>query len=514
MLKIKISYAAVSAVLLFLSFPPFDLTWLSFVSLVPLIIALEDSSYGQIAVISCVFTTIFVLGILTWIYIYHIIALPGIIIIFNIYFLIMFLTYAFIIRRLYYIDIFIFPIVWTSLEYFRSNGYFGFPWGVLGYTQYKFIQFIQASDITGVFGISFVICLINSIIAYLILSHLKNNRLIIQSVVIILLIFLILLYGFDKIEDYKSASLEKQISVGFVQPNFSPYYMLWSEQRNKIIPKIINSIDKLLLNKPDLIILSETIILDDLFFYNPVSGNLEWKNFQWKYMLSKNAYASGSSIFFGTQTYKPNSRNGFDYFNTAILLSPAGKIIDYYNKIHLVPFGEITPFYNKYDFVKKIADSLQCGNFTPGDKITVMDNVEYKIAPMICYESIFHDLSRKFAKSGADFFINITNDAWTNSIQAHQQHFAMNVFTAVQNHLPILRCGNSGISGIISGIGEIIYSSSPLTNEEILLNFTYYPEKKGSFYMRYGDIFSNTVIILLGLILFISIFFPKKTEEY
>ncbi|HPG29361.1 MAG TPA: apolipoprotein N-acyltransferase [bacterium] len=514
MLKTKISYAAVSAVLLFLSFPPFNYSYFVFAAFVPLIISLEDSTYKQTVIISIVFTTIFTLGILSWIYIYHIIALPGILIIFNAYFLTMFFLYSFIIRRLYYIDILVFPIVWTSIEYLRSAGNMGFPWGTLGYTQYKFIQFIQISDIIGVFGISFIICLINSIIAYLILSRLKNNKLIIQSVITVIIIFLIMLYGFDKIEDYKNSKLEKKLSVGISQLNLSPYFDLWDKQRNEIAPKIINSMDRLLLRKPDLIILSETIILDDLFSYNAELKKLEWKNFQWKYLLSKNSSSSGTHIFFGTQTYKLNKENKFDYFNSAVFLSPDGEIIGSYNKIHLVPFGEFTPFYNKYEFVKKIADSFQCGNFTPGNEMTVFDNGNYKIAPLICYESIFHNLSRIFAKNGADFFINITNDAWTNSVQAHCQHFAMNVFTAVQNHLPLLRCGNSGISGIINEIGEINYESTPLAEENLLLNFVYHPDKKGSFYMRYGDIFSNAVIIFFGLILFVSFFFPVKIDEY
>ena len=151
--------------------------------------------------------------------------------------------------------------------------------------------------------------------------------------------------------------------------------------------------------------------------------------------------------------------------------------------------------------------------FSNGDRFTVFDANKFKFSSLICYESIFHNLTRKFAKLGIDFFVNITNDAWTNSVTAHYQHFIMNVFTAIQSHLPFIRCGNSGISGVINEIGEITYSTIPLTKKNFIFKISYYPEFRSSFFSRYGDLFPDLLAIFAGIIIFISFFFNRKDIE-
>ncbi|HPP86874.1 MAG TPA: apolipoprotein N-acyltransferase [bacterium] len=516
MIRLKISYAIISAILLSLCYPPFNFNFIAFVAFIPLIIALEDADYKTVFFISLTFSTIFTAVLLNWIYIYHFIALPGLLIIMNIYSLAALSLYSFISKRLYYLDIFLFPIIWTSVEYLKSIGNFGFPWGNISYSQYNFLQFIQISEIIGSFGVTFIICLINSSLAFLILTHFKINRLIIQAVVVIILFFVVLLYGFDKIDKFRETPETTNLKIGVIQPNFSPYFFEWNENKNTVVSYLTDAVSKLALENLDLLLLSETIILDNIFWFNNALNKFEWHQdgFFWKYLFVNSILKTKTDILFGVPTIRYRSDGKINYFNSAVLLNSSGEILGFYDKIHLVPFGEFVPFYEKFDFVKKIADSLQCGNFVRGDNYTLLQSEKFSIAPLICYESIFHNLTRYFAKSGADFFVNITNDAWTNSTQAHYQHFYMNVFTAIQNRIPLVRCGNSGISGWINEIGELNNLSLPLTSTNYSFNMQLKKEFKNSFYTRYGDVFAQIIVILSGVLLFSSFFFSKKTPSF
>ncbi len=386
--------------------------------------------------------------------------------------------------------------------------------GCIGYSQAQFLQLIQISDIISVFGISFLICYFNSVIAHLIITEIKSNKILIHSVVFIILTLLIFLYGFDKIDNYRKLTFSKKIKAAIIQPNFSPYFISWKDRRNEIIPVLIDSLNKIALEQPDIILMSETIIMDDIFQYNSKLEKYEWKDFQWKYLLSRTLQFSKTNLIFGAMTYKILPDGNIQYFNSAFYLNNNIDIIDYYHKIHLVPFGEFIPF-SKIFFVKKVCDYFQCGNFTEGNRIITFNDGNIKIAPLICYESIFHSLTRSFAKYNPDLFINITNDAWTESNQAHYQHFYMNVFTSIQNRIPLLRCGNSGISGYINELGEIIFQTLPLISTNVCIpNINVKNGFKGSFYSRYGDIFPKLIIIFFGLIFFISFFFPRKDILY
>jgi len=514
-LKYQILYSILSGLLLFLSFPPYNFYYFAFFALIPLIIVLQYiESIKNLALITISFSLTFTLGLLYWIYVYNLFSLPGIIILFFIYFFILFLIYNFINQRNNFLGIFLFPFIWTTIEYLRSSGKFGFPWGVLGYSQYSFIQFIQISDIIGVFGISFLICLINSMLAFLYISKLNKNNIIVQSIIVIILLFIVLLYGFDKIDQFKNLNKSRNLRIGILQPNISPYFFSWSENREKIANKLITGLENLAIHNPDLIILSETIILDDIFLFNHLKKIYEWSDFRWHYLLTRFLKNTKTNVFFGFISKKIMPDGLTNYYNSATLLKPNGEIIDVYNKIHLVPFGEFFPYANKYKILSQLAEYFMCGDFSFGNEFKLFNfNNEFNIAPLICYESIFNDLNRQFAKLGADIFINITNDAWTKSNAAHYQHFYMNVFTAVQNKLPVIRCGNSGISGVINNIGEILYQTQPLSEATDIFNFDYFYEFKYSFYTRYGDIFSQIAVIIVGINIFLALFFYKKNID-
>ena len=132
-------------------------------------------------------------------------------------------------------------------------------------------------------------------------------------------------------------------------------------------------------------------------------------------------------------------------------------------------------------------------------------------AVLICFEDLFPEISREFAKRGANFLINITNDAWFKRTSSPYQHLQASVFRAVENRLPLLRSANTGISGFIAPSGKILSLVQDKTGRNIFIGGFATEEiaiAKGNltFYTRYGDIF----VILCFLVIFGGIFIYAK----
>jgi apolipoprotein N-acyltransferase len=138
--------------------------------------------------------------------------------------------------------------------------------------------------------------------------------------------------------------------------------------------------------------------------------------------------------------------------------------------LHLVPFGEYIPMRKIFPFLETV---VPIGDITPGREYTIFEipnpngssslTMAFKrsrsannFAVLICFEDLFPELSREFVKRGADFLVNITNDAWYKKTSAAQQHFQASVFRAVENHISVVRCANTGVSGFIGPSGKII----------------------------------------------------------
>jgi apolipoprotein N-acyltransferase len=171
------------------------------------------------------------------------------------------------------------------------------------------------------------------------------------------------------------------------------------------------------------------------------------------------------------------------FHNSAYLVSPQGKILGKYDKVHLVPFGEYVPLKRFLPFIDKLVE--QVGDFRPGHKGHTLAWADRRVGLLICYESIFPELARATVRNGADLLVNITNDAWFGRTSAAFQHFSMAVFRAVENRRCLARAANTGISGYIDANGRIrhttgLYKEAVAVRPVALL-------KIASFYSRWGD---------------------------
>ena len=140
-------------------------------------------------------------------------------------------------------------------------------------------------------------------------------------------------------------------------------------------------------------------------------------------------------------------------------VDPAGVEVDHYDKMELVPFGEYVPFGRVLFFVQQVVEAV--GALTPGTRAVVFDGPgDSRFGVLICYEGIFPWISRHMARDGADFLVNITNDAWYGPTSAPHQHLAQATFRAIEHRVPLVRAANTGISAVIDPDGRIRWRSA------------------------------------------------------
>ena len=130
-------------------------------------------------------------------------------------------------------------------------------------------------------------------------------------------------------------------------------------------------------------------------------------------------------------------------------------------------------------------------------------SISKKVAPIICYESIFGEFVTGFTKKGANFFAILTNDAWWGETPGHKQLLSYSRLRAIENRRDIVRSANTGISAIISARGEIIKKSK--YNTKTVLEAEITPRSEFPFYSIYGDLIARWAIFISGILLLIAI---------
>jgi len=147
----------------------------------------------------------------------------------------------------------------------------------------------------------------------------------------------------------------------------------------------------------------------------------------------------------------------FTFFNSALLIAPSGEFIGRYEKSHLVPFGEYVPLKPFLPFLAPLVESV--GDFTPGTISRPLAWRQARLGVLICFESIFPDIARKWVKTGANVLVNLTNDAWYGKSSAPYHSLAMSVFRAVETRRSLVRAANTGISGFVDPLGRLVRQS-------------------------------------------------------
>lgn len=512
----KITLSVISGFFLILSFPNFLLQSCKFptllsgiiawISLVPLLIAIYNEKPSKSFISGLITGYIFFSGSLYWIAgikEFGILA-PYALLLLSFYLALYIGVFCFLVSyvkkeyKLWFI-----PFIFVSLEYIRALFLSGFPWSSIGYSQFQNLSIIQISSLTGVYGVSFIVVLVNSFIAYFIINYRSiNMRLILSGLSVLFIISISILFGYFSIKNLNSMMEENnKLDVVILQGNI-PQDEKWEEEN---VEKTFEIYDRLSTIAPSgtaapkknsLIIFPETAI--------PVYLLYDRKHLDF---VSNIAKRQNSYLLTGIPDLVLDKSGNIDkYLNTAILIHPDGSILDRYDKIHLVPFGEFTPLRNLISFFEKFTAGF--AEYSPGKKETVFEVDNKKFSVVICYEIIFPHLVRRFLNKGAEFLVNITNDAWYGRTAMPYQHVSMAIFRSIENRVYIFRSANTGVSCIINPSGKITKYLDIFIRGGIKDSIKIFHKK--TFYTRYGDIFVYFCIAFSGLIVYKSKIWIKK----
>ena len=480
-----------------MAFPKTDLWPLAWIGLVPLLRALDGQTPLRAFARAYLCGILFFSGTLYWLI--HV-TLPGMVLLvayLAVYFGLFGLGYNFFARRNASWKLFAIASFWTLLEYIRANFLTGFGWSSLGQSQSGNIFVIQIAELTGTYGVTFLIVLINCFLKEVpeIVGKrrpFRKNAFKPSLFVPVIVLALVSGYGAVRLAVLRRAESRPapQASIAVIQANI-PQPMKWYEPawpdimaRYKILTEVAAE------EKPDLIIWPETSY-----------PGILWEDEELFDELQKFVARLGVPLLVGSIVHDDGH-----YYNTAILLSKDGEILRQYKKIHLVPFGEYVPLRFLFPFLAHI---VPIADFTTGAEYTVFEmpggDARRSFSVLICFEDTLGGLARQFVRQGAGILVNITNDAWFHDTKAPFMHAQAAVFRAVENRRALVRAANTGVSCFIDASGRVTKALADEHGKK-----TYVPgyaiaklrfEGQKTFYTRYGDVFILACAgCLLGLL--------------
>ncbi len=380
------------------------------------------------------------------------------------------------------------PFFWVALEWLRSFFFIGFPWVSLGYCQYPYRNLIQFAEFTGVYGISALVIFVNATL-YTLASGLRGGperkRGLGAAVVSVFLLALLFSFGAWRQSQLKALPKDHHLRVAFVQGNIAQDKKWDPEFKEETVSRYEALTEKAAAQGVDLIVWPEAAMP----FYFQAERDYQRRLLQ----LSQRTH---TFLLFGSPAFALQGEE-VSLFNRAYLTSPAGRVVEYYDKIQLAPFGEYVPFQSVLFFVDKLVEGT--GNFVPGKELKVFTLPQGRFAVLICYEDVFPDLTRRFVKKGADFLVNITNDAWYGRTSAPYQHLTMAAFRTVENRVPLIRAANTGFSAFIDIDGSI-HGRSELFEKTYGVRALEWPRVQ-TFYTRHGDVFAHLSALISAAIL-------------
>jgi len=378
------------------------------------------------------------------------------------------------------------PFVWVAVELARTY-ITGFPWDLLGTTQIDNIPLSRVATVTGVYGISFEIVLVNTALAAAFLVPRERRKVLLAAS----LAAAIVLHAGELVHP---PPLPASYGATLVQANVpildsGEWTLDYLTQTLDSLAALSPRPERGAPGEPGLIVWPES---PAPFFATDLHV---------RHTLAVVARSTDSYIIAGTLgiEHAGEPMRQPDIYNSAAVIAPNGAWTARYDKIHLVPFGEYVPFEKLFSFASGL--TRQVGTFARGKSRFPLHLGNEKVGTLICYEATFPNEVRQFAKNGAEVFVNISNDGWYGEGGAPWQHLNQARMRAVENHRWLLRDTNTGVTAVIDPYGRVV-AEAP-RNQRTQLQAAYSLEHSTTFYTRHGDWFSLlcAIITVAGLIL-------------
>jgi apolipoprotein N-acyltransferase len=466
---LDLALSVLSALLLILAFPKFNIAWLAPVALAPMLVAVAREPRGlRRFLLGWCAGVVYWLGVNYWIQ--FVLAVHGgvgeaagwaLLLLFAMAKALHMGVFAWLagilMRRWWAIPAV--AALWVAIEV--THGSLGFAWLALGNAGIDMGVPLRLAPITGVYGISFVFAMMSAGLA---LAALRCPRM--------ELLWLLPLPFLAFLPPMPAAGRGRDTAL-LLQPNISEDQEWTPESFDRVLhEQLMQSLRGVMLEvrrPPSIVVWPE---VPAPFYY--------YEDARFRAAIDDLARTTRAYILLGIVAHTPEGAP----LNSAVLVSPAGVAVSRYDKVNLVPFGEFVPW-PLGALTKKI--STEAGDFAAGKRVVVSPVGAHKIGAFICYESVFPNFVRKFVDGGAEVLFNISNDGWFGKSAAREQHLSIVRMRAAENRRWILRSTNDGITASIDSAGRLRGSLPLYVEATSYTGFDYITQK--TFYTRFGDWF-------------------------
>ena len=399
--------------------------------------------------------------------------------------------------------------LWVTTEWMQGWLLTGFPWNFLGASQQRMTPLIQIASITGVHGVSFLMVWVGLSLGSsltLLLHDPKRWAWRWELVFPFAVEAVVIWFGF--VQMFRPMKVRGEITAALIQPSI-PQLLLWDgKETPKRFARMLEHSGMAMNSKPSVIVWPEASL--------PAISEEQFR------ALTEFASSNRVWMILGADDAKAKSdqaRDGYYYFNAALMLNPEGKVAGIYHKRHLVPFGEFVPFADWLPFLSRwlpIGDGFKAGKTV---ELFRLKNPDVVVAPLICFEDVFARESREAAQSDVDILLNLTNNGWFGESAAQWQHAQAAAFRAIETGLPLIRCTNNGLTcwidplgrfmDIFGTTGEAVYGEGFKVVRAPLLTKSNLPR---TFYRAHGDLFTRACLAGSVVILFLCWNRKRKTK--
>jgi apolipoprotein N-acyltransferase len=388
----------------------------------------------------------------------------------------------------------------VAWEMTQARLFSGFPWNLLGASQYHLLPLIQMASVTGVYGVSFIVTWFSAALlcAFVRLSREAGRRkwsaeLFVPALALAVVVAL----GVREVA-HGPPQAARTLRMALVQPAI-PQEVVWDQSYEKKAARfgsLLALSEAAVTNNPTVVVWPEAA-LPDL---------LRWSTNQYNGLTVFDAvtgFARRHKVWMviGADDAErtPGTRDEVSFYNSSFLVNPAGTLVSSYRKRRLVMFGEYVPLSEWFPFLKRLAHVQ--GEFTPGTDVVTFDmaGLDVQTCVLICFEDVFPHVTREHVKDDTDFMLNLTNNGWFGESAAQWQHAANAVFRAIENGLPLVRCANNGLTCWVDRRGAMsqVYfgdSSDIYQAGYKIVNVPLLPAGKwpATFYRKRGDWFGWT----------------------
>jgi apolipoprotein N-acyltransferase len=492
-----------SGILYALAFPSFlhtdGLPFLGWFCLVPLLLCLSEVPIGRGVFYGTLAGVLQTMVSNYWLGTFNLLTLQFVTVVTALEYIPFMLLSLVIMRRAGRLGFLVFPAAWTVFDWLRSMGFLGYPWGMLGASQYTVIPIIQVASLTGVWGVTFLVTLSNSVLAVYVRAALSRDRArAAPGVVLVVCVgFCLVLAG---VGGSSTGDPGRTVRLALVQQNDDPR----KDDYRAVFDTLRRLTDSALRQHPDMVVWSETAFVPNIRRWSQEDP----KKFPLAALVKDFlAYQKGIGTWLltGNDDYSFEIRDGvqerLDY-NGSVLFSPAGERVETYHKIHLVPFTEYFPYKKQLPRLYQLLLNFDAYLWEPGDRRVVFPHPKFSFSTPICFEDAFPDDVRRFVSAGTEVILNISNDYWSLTEAEGMQHAANAVFRAVENGRPLARAAASGLTCFVDARGRIL-ARTPFYQDNYLVVDVPLPSSRTTIYTRWGDWFPTVlgaclVVLMIG----------------